>query len=271
MEDCWACYIEPSGQPGPDYWNYFAERLADLATIPEGAAVLDVGTFDGNVLLKAMKRTGACGCGTGIDIQDGGLSVGVTKAMECGLGNVVFAQMDAGCLGLPSGTYDTVLANFVGWDYCFDFSRMEFIAPDSRMAEISRVLKPGGQVGIGFWIEQCDIEWIADAFRRYLPKCEEATGKPITSYGKESCRGYEAILHNSGFRDISAHVETMTFVSPNSETWWRQMKQAAREYFEKMPEIERFKEQVFTDLKEFQSPSGIHFDKTVAYAFGTKL
>jgi hypothetical protein len=48
------------------------------------------------------------------------------------------------------------------------------------------------------------------------------------------------------------------------------MKQAAREYFEKIPELEQLKEQIFADLRPFQSPKGIHFDKTVAYAFGTE-
>jgi ubiquinone/menaquinone biosynthesis C-methylase UbiE len=271
LEDYWARYTKPSGQPGPDYWSYFAERLADLATIPEGAAVLDIGTYDGNVLFKALNKSGARGFGVGIDIYGGGLEDGIAEAIECGVGNVVFAQMDAACLGFLPETYDSVLANFVGWDYCFDFNRMEFTAPDSRMAEIMRVLKPGGQVGIGTWIEQCDIEWIAEAFRRNLPKCEGATGNRIIPYGKENPKGYEAILCNCGFQNISIQVETTTFVSPNTATWWRQMKQAAREYFEVMPELERFKEQVFADLEQFQSPEGIHFDKTVGYAFGTKL
>jgi ubiquinone/menaquinone biosynthesis C-methylase UbiE len=231
---------------------------------------LDIGTYDGNVLLKAMTRTGARGLGVGIDIYRGGLKDGITNAIECGLGNVVFAQMDAACLAFLSGTYDTVLANFVGWDYCFDFNRMEFIASDSRMAEIIRVLKPGGQVGVGFWIEQSDLEWLAEAFKRYVLKREEATGRLAVTYGKENSEGYEAVLRNSGFNNITIRVETTTFVTPNTTTWWRQMKQAAREYFEKMPEMEQFREQVFADLKQFQSTKGIHFDKTVGYAFGTK-
>lgn len=271
MEDFWARYIGPSGRPGPDYWNYLAERLADLATIPEGAAVLDIGTYDGNVLFKAMKKTGVRGCGMGIDIYGGGLGDGIAEAIECGFGNVAFAQMDAASLGFHSEAYDSVLANFVGWDYCFDFDRMEFTSPDGRMAEIMRVLKPGGQVGLGFWIEQCDIEWIAEAFMRYLGTCEKATGERIVPYGKETPKGYEAILRNVGFHDIGIHVETTTFACPNEATWWRQMKQAAREYFAEMPELERFKEQIFADLGQFQSPKGIHFDKTVGYAFGTKF
>jgi ubiquinone/menaquinone biosynthesis C-methylase UbiE len=270
LEGLWARYIEPAGHVGPDYWNYFAQRLAGLATIPAGSAVLDVGTYDGNVLLKAMKKAGPRGRGAGIDIYAGGLKDGVTAARESGLGNVGFAQMDAAFLGFRSATYDAVLANFVGWDDFFDFERMKFTAPDSRMAEIMRVLKPGGQVGIGSWIEQCDIDWIAQAFERYLPRCEEATEKGISSYARENPNGYETILRNSGFADIRIHVETTTFVSPDPATWWRQMKQAAGEYFATMPELEQFKEHVFRDLKPFQSAHGIHFDKTVAYAFGIK-
>jgi len=271
MEDFWARYIEPSGQPGPDYWNYFAERLADLATIPEGAAVLDIGTCDGNVLFKAMKKVRARGRGVGIDIDGSDLRDGIAGALERRLGNVAFAQMDAAFLGFRSGTYDCVLANFVGWDYCFDFARMEFTAPDSRMAEIKRVLKPGGQVGIGFWIEQRDIDWMVEAFKRYLPKGKEATGEPMFPYGRENARGHEAILRTGGFHDVRVHVETTTFVSPDASTWWRQMQHAARRHFEEMPELERFKEQVLADLKSYKSAEGIHFDKTVAYAFGTKL
>jgi ubiquinone/menaquinone biosynthesis C-methylase UbiE len=245
--------------------------VADLATIPKGAAVLDIGTCDGNVLFKAMNKAGAPGWGVGVDIDGSGLEDGIAEALERGLGNVAFAQMDAAFLGFPSQTYDCVLANFVGWDYCFDFERMEFIAPDSRMAEIKRVLKPGGQVGIGFWIEQRDIDWLADAFKRYLPKYAEATSERMLSYEKENPQGYEAILHASGFHSVHIHVETTTFVSPDTATWWRQMRQAASDYFEKMPELGQFKEQVLADLRPFQSPEGIHFDKTVAYAFGTKL
>ena len=274
MTDFWARYIEPSGQPGPDYWNYFAKRLADLATIPEGAAVLDIGTYDGNVLFKAMKKAGACGFGVGIDIYDGGLQDGLTELRYHRPGNVVFAQMDAASLGFLPETFHSVLANFIGWDHCFDFDRMEFTAPDRRMAEIMRVLKPGGQVGIGFWIKQCDIDWIAEASKRHLPEYVKVTGKSISSYEKENPEGYEVVLRSSGFHNISVHVETTTFVSPDAATWWRQMKHAAREYFEQVPDpdkLEHFKEQVLADLQQSRSPEGIHFSKTVSFTFGTKF
>jgi hypothetical protein len=51
------------------------------------------------------------------------------------------------------------------------------------------------------------------------------------------------------------------------------MKQAADEYFKQISDpntMEKFKEQVFVDLQEYQDPEGICFSKTVSYVFGTK-
>jgi len=196
-----------------------------------------------------------------------------------GLRNVAFAQMDAARLGFPSETFDVVLANFVGWDYCFDFERMAFTGPDLWGAEIRRVLKPGGQVGIGSWIEQRDIEWIVGAIRRYLPEhiseLDSASGGRMLAYGKENPEGIETVLREGGFGNIHIHVETVEVISPDEETWWRQMKQAASDYFKHIPGQESdigrwFKEQVFADLKPYRLPGGIYFSKTVQYGFGTK-
>jgi ubiquinone/menaquinone biosynthesis C-methylase UbiE len=274
LPDIWARYLDPSGQLGPNYWFYFARRLVELASIPEGGAILDVGTCDGNVLFKAMPRAGRLGRGVGIDLyDDDGLQDGLAERRRLGWENVSFAQMDANCLGFPGGTFDVVLANFVGWDDCFDFERMGFIAPDRMMAEMQRVLKPGGQVGIGGWVEQCDIEWIAAAFRKYLPKRVKGLGERNISYSKENPEGHKLILQNGGFENIRLHVETATLVSPDAETWWRQMQLAAREYFKQIPdagEMRRFKDRVFADLEAFRFPDGIRFNKIVSFAFGNK-
>ena len=273
MLDIWARYVEPSGQPGPDYWRYFARRLADLASIPEGAAILDVGTYDGNVLFKAMKKAGAGCYGLGVDIDYDGLQEGLILMRDQPWRNVAFAQMDASCLALASEMFDVILANFVGWDDSFDFDRLAFIAPDMRITEIKRVLKPGGQVGLGFWVEQSDIDWFVEAFRTYLPEAASGVGGSLLPYAKENPEGYEMILRSGGFQDICVHTETVTFVSPDEDTWWRQMHYAARKYFDQIPDAaqqEWFRERVFADLQPLRSAQGIAFTKTVAFSFGTK-
>ena len=270
MEEFWARCIESSGQPGLNYWEYFAERLAQLSNIDSGSRILDIGTYDGNVLIKAMKKMETYGYGIGADIYFGGFKDGVEDVKEHALEeNIGFVQTDANALGFLPEIFQTVLANFVGWDDCFDFERLEFKAPDKMMSEIMRVLRPGGQVGIGAWIEQSDIDWIMNAFKQYFPKYD----RNITCYSKEKPEGQEIILQSGGFKDIRVYVEQVDFVSPDAETWWRQMRQAANEYFRQISEpkvLERFKEQVFVDLQQFQYLEGVRFSKTVSFAFGIK-
>jgi ubiquinone/menaquinone biosynthesis C-methylase UbiE len=270
LEEFWARFIEPSGQTGPNYWEYYAERLAQQALIPKDAAILDLGTYDGNVLFKAMKKMQAQCYGVGADIYCGGFRDGVQEVVGRGWEEKIsFVQMDANNLGFLPETFHNVLANFVGWDDCFDFERMKFTSPDKMMSEIMRVMRPGGQVGIGSWVEQSDIDWIIEAFKKYLPE----SGNDISCYSKENPEGQKVILRSSGFKDIRVFVETTNFVSPDAEMWWRQMIQAADEYYRQISDpniLEDFKEQVFTDLQKLQYSEGIRFSKTVSFAFGTK-
>jgi ubiquinone/menaquinone biosynthesis C-methylase UbiE len=274
LEEFWARLIEPSGKSGPYYWEYFAERLAQLAIIPKDASILDLGTYDGNVLFKAMKKMNAQGYGVGADIYYGGFRDGATEVMRRGWEEKVsFVQMDANALGFLPEAFHNVLANFVGWDDCFDFERMEFTSHDKMMSEIMRVLKPGGQVGIGSWVKQSDIDWVTEAFKKYLPEYEKTSGKGISCYSKENPKGQEVILQSGGFENIRVFVETTDFVSPDVDTWWQQMKQAVNEYFRQISDplaLESIREKIFVDLRQFQYPEGIRFSKTVSFAFGTK-
>jgi O-methyltransferase/aklanonic acid methyltransferase len=55
----------------PDYWEYFGTMLVDLAAIPLGINVLDVGCGTGSSLFPAAERTGPDGYAVGIDICPG--------------------------------------------------------------------------------------------------------------------------------------------------------------------------------------------------------
>ena len=270
MEEYWARLIDPSGKPGLNYWELFAERLVQLSNIHQSSTILDLGTYDGNVLLRALKDLNPPSFGVGVDVYCGGFKDGIKASEQHGLENdAAFVQSDGNALGFLPGIFDTVLANFIGWDDCFDFERMEFIGPNLMMSEIYRVLKPGGKVGIGSWVVQTDIDWIIDAFKGYLPEYENN----MTCYGKENPKGYEKILNNGGFGNIQIIEERTNFISPDVETWWRQMRQAARSYFEQITDsstLEKFKEQVSLDLQRFVFPEGIRFSKMISYAFGTK-
>ncbi len=192
--------------------------------------------------------------------------------------NISLAQMDAAHLGFPDGQFDRALCGFVGWNYCFDFEMQEFTSPDDRLAEISRVLKTGGRVGISSWSKQEDLDWLGEQFRRYLPAfvADQEREDIVTVYSRENATGLERILRAGGFQEIEITAETAAFVSTDEEEWWLQMWGAGwKEYIDRVAStdataLKQFKERVFENLQPHKQNGGIHFFKSVLFAFGSK-
>jgi ubiquinone/menaquinone biosynthesis C-methylase UbiE len=53
---------------GPDYWEYFGLKLVELAAVPPGAKILDVGCGEGSSLFPAAESAASGGYAIGIDI-----------------------------------------------------------------------------------------------------------------------------------------------------------------------------------------------------------
>lgn len=195
------------------------------------------------------------------------------------LKNAAVLHMNAENMGVPSGAFDFALCGFMGWDYCFDFSCGEFTAPDTRMGELWRVLRPGGRVGISTWERQEDLDWMEETFTRHypsiLPDCEFIASRPI-GYSRENATGYVTILQSAGFEDIKIFQEQATFVSADEEAWWEQMQSLGwNRFFERVKaegadRLQRLKADVFEDLEPYKQADGIHFTKAVAFVFGRK-
>jgi ubiquinone/menaquinone biosynthesis C-methylase UbiE len=268
-----------AGDDGPGDWEYFGMRLAELAGIPPGARVLDVGTGGGSVLLPAAQQAGEGGRAIGLDLDPGWFRYVRPKVRDRGLGNTALVHMDAGHLGFADGRFDRVLCGFLGWDHCFDFRRAEFTAPDTRLAAIWRVLKPGGRLGISSWVSRSDITWFGEQFLStfpgYVAGWERAEGRALRVY-RESAEGYERILRAGGFQDVELVTETEAFVSADEEEWWGQVWgsywwQHIDPVAERDPDkLQRFKEQVFEGLQQQKGPDGIRSSKTALFALGTR-
>jgi SAM-dependent methyltransferase len=116
-----------------------AGRLLDLLDPPPGSALLDVGCGSGAVALQAAARVGSGGRVIGSDIAGNMLYL---AAAEQGAPHVTFCQMDAEQLGLPDASFDTVTCA------C---SLFQFPDMNRALAEMWRVLKPGGRLGLSNW------------------------------------------------------------------------------------------------------------------------
>jgi SAM-dependent methyltransferase len=118
------------------------ELMLDLAGLTPGSRVLDVAAGTGEQTLVAARRVGPTGQVLATDISVGMLAIATEEAKKAKLTNVETRVMDAQRLDLESASFDAVI------------SRMGvMLVPDHRaaLAEIHRVLKPGGKLAVIVW------------------------------------------------------------------------------------------------------------------------
>jgi arsenite methyltransferase len=108
-----------------------------VARIPAGATVVDIGSGAGTDLLLAARHVGAGGRAIGVDMTEAMRQRAVAGAAAAGLNNVEVRNGDATRLPIDDRTVDVVISNGV----------LNLVPEKERaVAEIARVLKPGGHV-----------------------------------------------------------------------------------------------------------------------------
>ena len=113
----------------------------DLA-VQQGERVLEIGFGTGNSLIDLANATGDTGGVTGIDISRGMLEVARKKIEQAGLSSRVDLRIaDARSLPLEDNTFDAAFTSFT-----LELFPLEDIP--KVLAEVARVLKVGGRLGV---------------------------------------------------------------------------------------------------------------------------
>jgi ubiquinone/menaquinone biosynthesis C-methylase UbiE len=153
-------------------WNtvYPGEQLCEAVALRAGEKVLDVATGSGNVALSAARRN----CEAhGIDY----VPALVERARERAAAERVFAVFEVGdCEAIPYGdnAFDVVLTLYGS-----------MFAPDQEKAaaELLRVCRPGGRIGMGNWTPAGFWGQTFALVGRYLPPPPGV--RPPTEWGTE--------------------------------------------------------------------------------------
>ena len=133
-----------------------AAKLVKFAAITAGERVLDVGTGTGVVAVTAA-RAGAQV--TGLDLTPALLGHARENAQLAGV-SVTWQEGDAEQLPFADGSFDVVVSQF---------GHMFAPRPAHAVAEMRRVLKPGGRVAFSTWPPEHFVGRMFALMARYAP------------------------------------------------------------------------------------------------------
>jgi SAM-dependent methyltransferase len=110
-----------------------------VADLHPGEVVLDLGSGGGIDVLLSARRVAPTGMAYGVDFLPQMLELARRNASEAGVSNVQFLEGRIDAVPLPDASVDVIISNCV-----------VNLAVDKRavFAEIHRLLRPGGRVGI---------------------------------------------------------------------------------------------------------------------------
>jgi arsenite methyltransferase len=156
-----------------------------VADLHPGERVLDLGSGGGIDVLLSARRVGPTGRAFGIDMTDEMLALAGANAAQAGATNVEFLKGHIEALPLPADSIDVVISNCV-----------VNLAADKPavFAEIARVLRPGGRIGISDILAEDSLTADQRAERGSYAGCIA---------GALSFAEFRAGLEAVGLRDVS--------------------------------------------------------------------
>jgi arsenite methyltransferase len=110
-----------------------------VAELRPGEVVLDLGSGGGIDVLLSARRVGPSGFAYGVDMTDEMLALARANATQAHIGNVEFVKGTIENVPLPDASIDVIISNCV-----VNLS----VDKPAVLAEMFRLLKPGGRIGI---------------------------------------------------------------------------------------------------------------------------
>lgn len=132
------------------------EELCEALDLRSGQKVLDVAAGNGNVTLAAARRW--CEV-TSTDYVPALLARGKQRADADGM-NIIFKEADAEALPFGDGSFDVVVSTF---------GVMFTPNQDRAAAELARVCKRGGKIGLANWTPEGFVGQVFKTLGKYLP------------------------------------------------------------------------------------------------------
>jgi ubiquinone/menaquinone biosynthesis C-methylase UbiE len=220
----------------PSLFARLAPRLVDAAGVTAGDRVLDVACGTGIVARTAAERTGPAGRVVGLDLNEAMLTVARRVRPD-----LDWRQGDAASLPFPDDSFDVTLCQ----------SGLMFV-PDTAaaVAEMARVVRPGGRVAAQVWSSldrQTAIRPLADAVARHAG--EDAVGLVGTYFRLGDREQFTGLFTQAGLQVTEVRALPVTVRAPSVDAY-------ITTEIESTPLIDRISEDVYGRIRE-EARSGL--------------
>lgn len=230
-----------------------ATALLDAAELAPGQTVLDLASGPGLLAREATSRIAPGGWVLASDIADGMLAEGARRTAAEGTADALaFAAADAEHLCLPDASFDRVLAGL---------ALFMFPHPQQALAEMRRVLRPGGRIALSVWGPREAVPLIAraqDCIARLLPPPKVARPS-VFRFGDAAA--LTAVLYDAGFSDVRIAPCPFHCRFTDAESYWQaflDLAGGAAEALSRLPEATQhaLRAAVEADLEDHRATDG---------------
>jgi SAM-dependent methyltransferase len=190
----------------PAIFQEWAPRVADAARVRPGQRVLDVACGTGVLARALVARVGPDGAVTGLDINEGMLTVARRKEPR-----VEWREGAAEALPFADATFDAVVSQF---------GLMFFRDRAAAIREMLRVLRPGGRLAVAVW-DALDRVPAYAAFAALLDRLfGRGTAEALRSpFVLGDAGGLRALFRTGGAPEVEVVTHQGTASFPSLETW----------------------------------------------------
>jgi ubiquinone/menaquinone biosynthesis C-methylase UbiE len=202
----------------PAMFAPFAERFVEHGCVRPGSRVLDVACGTGVVSRAAAILAGTGGSVAGVDLGEPMLAVARSHPAEENAAPIDYAQADAAALPFDADDFDVALCQ----------QGLQFFPERvAALAEMRRVLKPGGRVAVATWKDiEPPFTAIADALGRHVSS--EAAQMMYSPNALGDGATLAQLMSDVGFREVAVIDETI-------ECTWASHREFARGYIAASP------------------------------------
>ena len=271
LHGMWAS-VAPAWAEHADYADtrgaVITDRLLELSAPGPGERVLELACGAGGVGIAAAGLVGPAGEVVLSDVAAEMTAIAAARAAAAGLGNVRTLTLDLDELGQPDQAYDVVLCR-EGLMFALD--------PAHAVAEIRRILRPGGRVALAVWGPRARNPWLSlvfDAVSAQLGTTLPPPGVP-GPFALDDPERLAGLLAGAGLAEVAVTEVPTPLRDASFDAWLARTSALAGPLAKRLaalpePARRQLRDRLEAAVRPYRTPAGLDFPGVSLLASGRR-